>query len=58
MDMRSQLIAPVASQEVVGKVSVSLDDKLLAEKPLHALAAVAEGGILRRVSDTVLLWFE
>ena len=58
MDMRSQLVAPVAAQEVVGKVSVTLDEKPLAEKPLHALAAVAEGGIFRRISDTVLLWFE
>jgi len=58
MDLQGSLTAPVGEQTNVGKVSVSLEDELIAELPLVTLAEVPSGGIFRRMTDTVLLWFE
>ncbi|MCA1797923.1 MAG: D-alanyl-D-alanine carboxypeptidase [Xanthomonadaceae bacterium] len=58
MDMQSQLVAPVDTEQEVGRVRVTLNDELVAERTLHTLAPVAEGSIWRRAVDTVLLWFE
>lgn len=58
MDMQSQLVAPVDTQQEVGRVRVTLNDELVAERTLHTLAPVPEGSIWRRAVDTVLLWFE
>ena len=34
-----------------------LDDEITATVPLHALSAVDKGGVWRRLSDSVALWF-
>jgi len=58
MDLPSLLIAPVEIGQRVGSVRVSLDKKLLLERPLVAISAAAEGGIWRRSVDGFWLWFE
>lgn len=58
MDVNSQIVAPVADQAELGKVEVKLGDDTVASAPLHALNGVKEGGIWRRMVDSVLLWFK
>lgn len=52
------IVAPVRAGQRLGVVNVSLDGEVLAERPLVALADVPEGGIWRRMSDYVKLWFQ
>lgn len=52
------IVAPVKAGQVLGTVRVSLDGEALAERPLVALADVPEGGLWRRLSDSVKLWFQ
>lgn len=52
------VVAPVKAGQVLGTVRVSLDGEALAERPLVALADVPEGGLWRRLSDSVKLWFQ
>jgi D-alanyl-D-alanine carboxypeptidase (penicillin-binding protein 5/6) len=58
MDLPSLLIAPVAAGQRVGTVHVKLDDKVLVDQPLIAIAAAPEGGLWRRMVDGFWLWFE
>jgi serine-type D-Ala-D-Ala carboxypeptidase (penicillin-binding protein 5/6) len=58
MEMPSRLIAPFTKGQKVGTVKVALDGKLLAERPLVALADAPEGGFWRRTSDGIMLWFK
>lgn len=58
MDLQAILTAPIATGKQVGKVSVTLADQSVVEKDLVTLAEVVEGGLLRRMTDSVLLWFE
>ncbi len=50
--------APVTPGQRIGTVMVSLDGEIVAERPLVALGDVPKGGIWRRMSDSVKLWFE
>ena len=50
------VIAPIAKGQQVGKVTVSLDGKVLLERPLVALKAVEEGGFFSRLWDSLKLW--
>jgi D-alanyl-D-alanine carboxypeptidase (penicillin-binding protein 5/6) len=58
LELQSPLVAPLASDEVVGRLRVQLEDRTLAERNLYPLAATPEGGVLRRTLDSVLLWLE
>jgi D-alanyl-D-alanine carboxypeptidase (penicillin-binding protein 5/6) len=58
MAVPNQLLAPITKGQVVGTVRLTLDDKVVAERPLVALADVAEGGFLKRTSDDFWLWWE
>ncbi len=40
------------------KLRLSLDGKVVAERPLVALAEVAEGGFFKRMNDDFWLWWE
>ena len=51
------LIAPVAEHTSVGTLDISMGDRLLAQVPLYTLKPVPEGNLLRRVFDSVRLWF-
>jgi serine-type D-Ala-D-Ala carboxypeptidase (penicillin-binding protein 5/6) len=58
MDMDARIVAPVDAQAELGQVRVTLDDELVAERPLHALSGVPAGNVWRRMADTIFLWFE
>ncbi|BAP43280.1 D-alanyl-D-alanine carboxypeptidase [Pseudomonas sp. 21LCFQ02] len=57
MTMNPQLIAPIAKGDVIGKVEVRMDDKVIHTADLIALDAVEEGGFFRRVWDSIRLFF-
>jgi hypothetical protein len=51
-----ELTAPLASDQVVGKITVTLDDKVVASRDLVALNAVEEAGFFGRTWDGLRLW--
>ncbi|ARU87198.1 D-alanyl-D-alanine carboxypeptidase family protein [Pseudomonas sp. M30-35] len=57
MSMTPQLIAPIKQGDVVGKVEVKLGDKVVHTADLIALEPVEEGGLFRRVWDSIRLFF-
>ncbi|MFC3608640.1 D-alanyl-D-alanine carboxypeptidase family protein [Stutzerimonas tarimensis] len=52
----SQLIAPVESGDVVGRVEVKLGEEVVHASDLIALTPVEEGGIFRRLWDSLRLF--
>jgi D-alanyl-D-alanine carboxypeptidase (penicillin-binding protein 5/6) len=58
MDVPATLTAPIAKGQQIGTVRFTLDDKVVAERPLVALEAVPEGGFFKRMSDDFWLWWE
>ena len=57
MTFRSNLIAPIQQGDVIGSVEVKLDDQVLHSTDLIALQAVEEGGLFRRLWDSIRLFF-
>ncbi|MGB0712091.1 MAG: D-alanyl-D-alanine carboxypeptidase family protein [Gammaproteobacteria bacterium] len=58
VEMEPTIVAPVRRGQVLGRVSVKLGDKVLAEQPLLSLDEVPEGNLWRRMSDGALMWLE
>lgn len=56
--LQPQITAPAAQGQAFGSVAVRLDDSTLAERPLVALKAVAEGSLFEQLMDEVRLMFE
>lgn len=56
-EITPSLKAPVAKNQQVGKVLVSLGQKQIAEIPLVALEESAEGGVFRQLIDAILYSF-
>jgi D-alanyl-D-alanine carboxypeptidase (penicillin-binding protein 5/6) len=56
-DVHQPLIAPLAANAPVGQLQVMVAGKVVANVPLYPVAAVAEGGLWRRLVDTIILWF-
>lgn len=52
------LLAPIKAGQMIGKLKVSSNGKLLAEYPVVALQAVEQANIFSRAIDTVKLWFK
>lgn len=52
------LVAPVARDQRVGTLRVTLEGKPFAEYPVVALETVAPAGIFRRAWDTLRLWIK
>jgi D-alanyl-D-alanine carboxypeptidase (penicillin-binding protein 5/6) len=50
------LVAPIAQGQRIGTLRVKLADKVLAERPLLALAPVEEAGFIGRTWDSIRLW--
>jgi serine-type D-Ala-D-Ala carboxypeptidase (penicillin-binding protein 5/6) len=50
------LLAPIAQGQRVGTLRVRLGDRVLAERPIVALAAVEQAGPIGRAWDTIRLW--
>ena len=58
MDIQEQMVAPLADDQVVGVVRVSLDGQELTRAPLTPVAPVAEGSLFRRAVDAIQMMFE
>ncbi|UVE17189.1 D-alanyl-D-alanine carboxypeptidase [Pseudomonas sp. LS44] len=57
MSMNPQLIAPIKQGDVIGKVEVKLNDQVVKTADLIALQNVDEGGLFRRLWDSIRLFF-
>jgi D-alanyl-D-alanine carboxypeptidase (penicillin-binding protein 5/6) len=55
--VRGPLLAPLAAGTVVGELQVDVAGKTVVRVPLYPVAAVATGGLWRRMIDTISLWF-
>jgi D-alanyl-D-alanine carboxypeptidase (penicillin-binding protein 5/6) len=53
--LRDLLTAPTTEGKIYGKVTIKLDDKVVAEEDLIALETIEEGSIWQRVKDYVAL---
>lgn len=51
------LKAPIAAGQQLGKLTVTIEDEVMAELPLVALQAVEEGGFFTRLWDAIKLFF-
>ncbi|WP_312380787.1 D-alanyl-D-alanine carboxypeptidase family protein [Stutzerimonas balearica] len=57
MSFADTLIAPIARGQVIGKVEVKQGEQVLHTSDLIALEAVEEGGLFRRLWDSIRLFF-
>ncbi|MDX1722036.1 MAG: D-alanyl-D-alanine carboxypeptidase family protein [Pseudomonas sp.] len=57
MTLNPQLIAPIQQGDVIGKVEVKLGDEVVHSADLVALETVEEGGLFRRLWDSIRLFF-
>lgn len=57
MTLHTSTKAPVANGQIVGNMTITLNNKPLLTAPLVALQADPTGGIWRRLADHVVLWF-
>ncbi len=57
MTLNPQLVAPIKQGDVIGKVDVKLEDKVVHTADLIALEPVEEGGFIRRLWDSIRLFF-
>jgi D-alanyl-D-alanine carboxypeptidase (penicillin-binding protein 5/6) len=55
--VRRPLLAPLAANTPVGELQIEVAGKTVAKVPLYPASAVAEGGLWRRMVDTISLWF-
>lgn len=52
------LIAPIKVGQTVGTMKITLDGKVLSERPVVAVAAIEEANIFGRAMDTIRLWWK
>ena len=57
INVQPNLKAPLKQGQVVGKLTATLDGKVIAEKPLVALKAVEEAGFFSRMFDHIKQFF-
>jgi serine-type D-Ala-D-Ala carboxypeptidase (penicillin-binding protein 5/6) len=55
--LNPRLVAPLAAGTAIGHLRVTLGDAVLADVPAYPAAVVEPGNIVRRMIDTVRLWF-
>ncbi|MCX7545563.1 D-alanyl-D-alanine carboxypeptidase family protein [Marinicella gelatinilytica] len=58
VDIPGQLEAPIAQGQVLGQLTIRLDDNVIIERPMVALNAVEQGGWWTRTVDGMGLWFK
>lgn len=58
MDVPKTLVAPIAKGQKIGTVKVTLDGKVVSQRPLVALNAVEQGGFFKRLWDEFWMWWE
>jgi D-alanyl-D-alanine carboxypeptidase (penicillin-binding protein 5/6) len=52
------LIAPIKAGQKIGTMKISLDGKVLSERPVQAVADIEEANIFGRAWDTIRLWWK
>lgn len=57
LEVNPKLEAPIQQGQVIGKITATLDGKVLVEKPLVALKPVEEAGFFSRLIDHIKLFF-
>jgi D-alanyl-D-alanine carboxypeptidase (penicillin-binding protein 5/6) len=57
VEMRPELIAPIAEGEEVGQISIRLENEEIANRGLIALESVPEAGFFGRTWDGMSMWF-
>ncbi|MEL6447399.1 MAG: D-alanyl-D-alanine carboxypeptidase family protein [Pseudomonadota bacterium] len=57
LTVRRTLYAPLEQGAEVGRVSIALDGEELTSAPVQLLGAVERGGLWKRMTDEVRLWF-
>lgn len=58
IELQAPLTAPVTTDDVIGRLRVSLEGRELADRSLYPLQPAQQAGFLRRAIHSVLLWFE
>jgi serine-type D-Ala-D-Ala carboxypeptidase (penicillin-binding protein 5/6) len=58
MEIQAPLVAPLSDEDAVGRIRVSLNGRMLADRALYPLAPSEEGSFMRRSLHSVLMWFE
>lgn len=58
MDVPKTLVAPIAKGQKIGTIKVTLDGKVVSQRPLVALNAVEQGGFFKRLWDEFWMWWE
>lgn len=57
LNVNKVIKAPIQEGQAFGVLQISLDDEVLAERPIVALENVQEGGLFKRLWDAVILFF-
>ena len=57
LSVDEMIIAPVVPGQRLGDLSITIGAEPIVERPLIALRQVAEGGLWRKIRDSVLLLF-
>jgi D-alanyl-D-alanine carboxypeptidase (penicillin-binding protein 5/6) len=57
-NIQSEIIGPIETGQILGKVVVKLNDSILATQPLIALKNNPKGTLWQQIKDTMQLWFE
>ncbi|WP_341961743.1 D-alanyl-D-alanine carboxypeptidase family protein [Pseudomonas sp. RC10] len=57
ISINPKLVAPIAKGDVIGQVEVKLEDKVVRTANLIAMDSVEEGGIFRRLWDSIRMFF-
>ncbi len=55
--LNPRLVAPLAATTPVGRLRLTLEDKVIGDVPVYPSTAVPTGSLYRRIVDTVRLWF-
>ena len=57
IDLPPQILAPISTEQAIGEIRISLDEQVIAQKPLYPLANIPLGGFFDRAIDEIKLWF-
>jgi D-alanyl-D-alanine carboxypeptidase (penicillin-binding protein 5/6) len=57
VEMRPELIAPIAEGEEVGQISIRIEDVVITNRGLVALESIPEAGLFGRTWDGMSMWF-
>ena len=58
LNSQQPLIAPIKLGQQVGTIKITLDGKVLSERPVVAISAIEEANIFGRAWDTMRLWWK